>query len=417
MSLDLRPFGVNFILRPGINTIDDIFYEDIADGLITLHNSEESIDPRDFFRIDGVKYTHLKRIGAGTYGTTYRALGSDGRYYAIKRIKHVEPEYDIVTLMKECIQQIIIVKHTKDLPNGPYAPILYKIGYDSENKDAFIVSELMDNTLWNLISSRTIEENDIVIPNVIAQLAKELQILQKDLKFNHRDLKSDNVMYKTKPDGSLNVKFIDFGFTCLTWNGMFINGGEYFKYSKKCFRPVRDIVQLITSILYFHSYVLSKKLKDRLNHIISTKHRTRKQKLTTYMKDWVNSYKLLDRNNYVVEAGDPKTVYDEMIRFQENVPFRGVSPVAAPVAPAAAVICPPDKIMNPATGRCVLRTGAIGRKLAKEIAAPAVAVEAAPAVPAPAAAPVSDGCPPGKIRNPKTRRCVKRDGAIGKKLL
>jgi len=78
--------------------------------------------------------------------------------------------------------------------------------------------------------------------------------------------------------------------------------------------------------------------------------------------------------------------------------------------------CPPDKILNPASGRCVLRTGAIGKKLvAKEKAngkRPANGLPTPPPAP-PAAAP----CPPNKILNPATKKCVLRTGAIGKKLV
>jgi len=53
--------------------------------------------------------------------------------------------------------------------------------------------------------------------------------------------------------------------------------------------------------------------------------------------------------------------------------------------------CPPDKILNPLTNRCVSLKGAIGKKLMKE-------------------------CPPDKILNPLTNRCVSLKGTIGKKL-
>ena len=53
--------------------------------------------------------------------------------------------------------------------------------------------------------------------------------------------------------------------------------------------------------------------------------------------------------------------------------------------------CPPDKILNPATNKCVKRTGAIGRRLV--------------------------GCAPDEILNPVTGRCVKRNGTVGRRLL
>jgi len=72
------------------------------------------------------------------------------------------------------------------------------------------------------------------------------------------------------------------------------------------------------------------------------------------------------------------------------------------------VICPPDKILNPKTNKCVLKTGAIGKKLLsllndnnkKDNKNKEVVI-----------------CPPDKILNPKTNKCVLKTGAIGKKLL
>jgi len=61
------------------------------------------------------------------------------------------------------------------------------------------------------------------------------------------------------------------------------------------------------------------------------------------------------------------------------------------------------KILNPATGRCVKRDGAIGKKL--------LAVQRHGAIKS------SSKCDKDKVLNPATGRCVKRDGAIGKKLL
>ena len=54
-----------------------------------------------------------------------------------------------------------------------------------------------------------------------------------------------------------------------------------------------------------------------------------------------------------------------------------------------------NKIKNPATGRWVLKSGKIGKKLLKN---------------------QNKNCPKGKIVNPTTNRCVKMDGMIGKKL-
>jgi hypothetical protein len=58
--------------------------------------------------------------------------------------------------------------------------------------------------------------------------------------------------------------------------------------------------------------------------------------------------------------------------------------------------CPPGKILNPASGRCVKVDGKIGRSLQELVG--------------------DKQCPPGKILNKATGRCVKVDGKVGKKL-
>ena len=66
--------------------------------------------------------------------------------------------------------------------------------------------------------------------------------------------------------------------------------------------------------------------------------------------------------------------------------------------------CPDDKILNPESGRCVSKTGAIGKKLLKILIQTKKIKEI-------------KECPDDKILNPESGRCVNKTGAIGKKLL
>jgi hypothetical protein len=73
--------------------------------------------------------------------------------------------------------------------------------------------------------------------------------------------------------------------------------------------------------------------------------------------------------------------------------------------------CPPEKIRNPKTNRCVLRTGKIGRtifnkKTSSSISSPSILEKK-----------IKKECPPEKIMNPKTKRCVLKTGKIGKTLI
>lgn len=69
--------------------------------------------------------------------------------------------------------------------------------------------------------------------------------------------------------------------------------------------------------------------------------------------------------------------------------------------------CPPGKIVNPASGRCVLINGQIGKRILRQQAMEA-GVDASPRVPA---------CPPGKIYNLQTDRCVNVRGVPGRRIL
>ena len=71
------------------------------------------------------------------------------------------------------------------------------------------------------------------------------------------------------------------------------------------------------------------------------------------------------------------------------------------------VECPPGKIYNPETERCVKADGKIGKLLAKNKMSPLVKVSKEK----------REKCPPGKVFNPETGRCVKKDSKIGKKIL
>lgn len=70
--------------------------------------------------------------------------------------------------------------------------------------------------------------------------------------------------------------------------------------------------------------------------------------------------------------------------------------------------CPPNKILNPKTKKCVSRTGKIGRKLVQSSKSKSSAEKKKPP---------TKICPPNKIINPKTKRCVSRIGKIGREIV
>jgi ribA/ribD-fused uncharacterized protein len=87
------------------------------------------------------------------------------------------------------------------------------------------------------------------------------------------------------------------------------------------------------------------------------------------------------------------------------------SPPPPPPPVASTKGCPPDKILNPATGRCVSRTAKLGKSILQNQTRKASPKKASPKN-------VSiKACPPDKIVNPATGRCVSRTAKIGRSIL
>lgn len=67
------------------------------------------------------------------------------------------------------------------------------------------------------------------------------------------------------------------------------------------------------------------------------------------------------------------------------------------------VICPENKILNPKSGRCVLRSGTIGRSLIQKLSTQNIKYDVR--------------CPNNMIKNPRTGRCVLKSGRIGRMII
>ena len=78
--------------------------------------------------------------------------------------------------------------------------------------------------------------------------------------------------------------------------------------------------------------------------------------------------------------------------------------------------CPEGKIRNPKTGKCVKIDGRIGKEILKSRGKSSPKRDS-PKRGSPKRDSPKNDCPEGKIRNPATKRCVSVDGIIGRKIL
>ena len=353
----------------------------------------------------GNTYTKGAYVGGGSFGKVYDCVReSDGKNIVMKIIANGNG----YLLVKESIIQIVIVELTKDIKNGsllsgPFAPVLYEIGYNPTTKDCYIFSEKMRQTTHALIKSRELYPDDQRkdLGRVLLQISFMMEELWRLLKFNHRDFKSDNCMYIRDGAGNIQARLIDFGFSCIKFGNMQIEGGG--ATFRHCNLAGRDLTQYIYEIYKYHPYVpadMKNVFEKLLTFPMGGKPCFMFKKCGSGMKEWKDVYKFLNDDQIANPNGTPECVSSVIDKFLKGEDWtvalkytalrRKVLPAPAPAAaPAAAVAkaCPPDKILNPATGRCVNLKGEIGAALRRAGVA---------------------ACPPSAPNyNPKTRRCVK----------
>lgn len=393
--IDLRPFGIDHILTP--QTKLSKLNVQMIEHTATVSNLIG--EPKEFNMKSG-SYKIVELLGSGTYGTTYKVEGPDGKQYAIKTTR--VNRSDILNFIKECLIQIILAEESKTLRYGPYVPTVYEMGYNSIREKAFLRTELMTNTAQTVIHRSSEKVNDMLVPNLIKQISKILKFFSDNLAFNHRDLKPDNIMFKME-DGKSWFKLIDFGFSCLTWNGLKINGTSYFSQRKSCFRTDRDLSQLLYAIARFHSDTISNKLYDRIAHIlianVGDKNTCAMVDGCNRLHEWRNTYNFMNRKNVKVPTATPNAVRHEMDLFLAGKPFKG-QPQAQPAQQApldSKPPCQPGKVRDPVTRRCKKQ----------EEHKPCKDGKVRDPVTRRCKNKIDEPCKDGKVRDPVTRRCKK----------
>jgi serine/threonine protein kinase len=340
------------------------------------------VDYDDVFISDKGEYRILRDLGSGSFGRVYQTTNR-------RVIK------EIVGMTQAQFEQeaLVQMKVYEAVPNS--CPKIYDVGVleDDYEHRFVIVMEQFDGT-----AQKVLRQSPATIPEFLRQVAILLQKLEP-FEFNHRDFKSDNVVYNLE-GGKVRFALIDFGFACITVGGKKYAGTSYFKKDAKCFRKSRDLAQMVYELEKYTPNI-PENIRTFLRLLLTfdingTKCEMFKGCPPHKIDRWLDTYNFLD--NDAVE--NPNTTPEGMLRaldfFEEHgieackngfvvhpakeecVPKPSaevVTPKDKPVTPGAARTskkCPEGKELNPATRRCIKK------------------------------------CPPPKVRNPKTRRCVKK---------
>jgi serine/threonine protein kinase len=312
------------------------------------------------------------KLGEGVYGAAYQVVHATENTISVVKVIDLErriSSYGTYTeglyiALKECLIHILLDETSRGEKEGPFVPQVHELAYDATRKCVLMRMERMHGSLDERYSAPTsAKENDTLIPQTLSQLAYIFEFFHKTLRMNHRDCKPDNVLYTIQSDGSLRVKLADFGSACITWNGLRITSHAYFSENSTCYIPSRDLTQYIYAIVISRQYQLSASLRKILQEILTfpadNQLCTMMQGCSAYgtsFHDWLGVYDFL-KNPYI---NNPHTHPAKLQLYMKRL-MQKADPTYTSISQTGH--CLPDRIRNPKTGKCIRRDGKTGSKL------------------------------------------------------
>ncbi len=320
------------------------------------------------------RYNADKFLGKGTYAKILQAIHETNNTVSTFKLIDMNTN-SFQSVVRECIVHILLETSSEKEPLGPYVPRFYEVAYDPIHNLMILRSERIQDILYFRYKASTAEENDKIIPHTLAHIAHIFDFFYKKLKFNHRDCKPDNILYNYSPStGQFQIKIIDFTFSCLSWNGIPINAGEWFSKSDTCYLPSRDLTQFIYWVYTNASIPMTPQLRSILADILTFPAENRMCQMFAdcfaygrYVRTWGESYKFLNTSRIINWKAYPEKLRDAMMRLLKIQDVKGV-PTLTTITKAGIPgleHCVPEKVLNPITRRCVLRDSVVGVQLLK----------------------------------------------------
>ncbi len=347
--MDLRPYGLQMTLQKGIHLNTAINKTVVDIGYFSRH--------RSMFILPSGRYSMGAFLGSGSYGNIYTGIHeTTNQLYSLKLISMNRTTF--ASVIRECIVHILLERESSDQPDGPFVPRFYEVAYDPYNDMMILRTETIQDILYDRYLASSAEENDTIIPNTLLQLARILKFFYKRLEFNHRDCKPNNVLYNYDVrTGRIQIKLIDFGFSCLCWKGVNIHAGD--RMDGGCFRQSRDLTQYVyatyTDSALRMSEPLKQELRDMLTFPIAGQVCRLYEGCRAYGQSvsmWGQTYRFLNDPRIENPQGTPHAVERRMLEF-----------LGSRQTPAGLPHCVPERVLNPQTRRCIARDSKQGQRV------------------------------------------------------
>lgn len=272
-----------------------------------------------------------RKVGEGTFGTVYEVTG--GSTPQIAKIIPGGPggTYIDEDAVQKLLQEVMIQQKLSEKVPGS-CPKIYMFGKETDSNnyvDYAVVMEKCEGTARSWLKNNG--GKDEVVLDYLEQVANILK-RAKEFNFNHRDLKSDNIMYKSVDRVNLKTKavtkvkkylLIDFGFSCATFDGIGYEGTLYFPPGIKCFRESRDLAMLIFELLWFKN--LTPDMQKFIQLLLTFDFKGKKCDMSQgclpdFNGDWLKTYKFLDRD----DVENPNTTADGLLNAINAYRIKGI---------------------------------------------------------------------------------------------
>ena len=195
--------------------------------------------------------------------------------------RHKAYDEEIRAILHEAFLHALVLKVFEKEGLRRHVPFLHEVigltkkGHAANTPDDFeaiwlLMEKLKGCTLEMYLKRNMIpfhfKENEEILVDILVQLAHYLNILQINLRFNHRDMKLNNlfVRYTNNMEKitleipnygthtcTRTITLLDFGFSCIgceATNSTIISAGTWFHEEDNCFKKGRDLCTFLYSL-------------------------------------------------------------------------------------------------------------------------------------------------------------------------
>jgi serine/threonine protein kinase len=296
----------------------------------TAEGEIKNVKGEDLFRLKAIK-----PLGSGTFGMVdeYEKIFPNGEvsklHVAMKRPKDTASD-----LLSEALFQWSL--HEELIPYGlsSCVPKVYDVFVYKPTGDVWFTMECFEPQLLSQWCSKHFAQNPKLFPLLLLQIALILEVLQKECKVDHRDLKVNNMLVLDEPvkifitwnGAEREVKFpfrvvlVDFGWACIQ-RLLDLREGDGLPPLDPCPKEGRDIFQVLVSIWSreelrrFLGAFWGGWIRERIR---SAGSRAPYVSLTETHKDLNWMYPETDRSDFKAPLCAPKQIIQDCMRVLEE---------------------------------------------------------------------------------------------------